>query len=346
MSGQRSSDRLRWFAVWCALGLCVLGLLLRAELIADNGLIETIADDPIAISADYATEGKTDDGQRVLILRGHCRLQQASTVMTARQMVVWQTSQSGTEKLALYLEDDVRVEQVGQSDQQPNAFVQLSTRAGGVATQFRLSSASIKIDEEAVFKRAAMRRRAVQRSTLTQTQFVVPSPEPSLPSLRAPASRDGMRHIRVSPRTSKNFQLDTRKSDNTVPPEQVTFLTGGVNLVIEGDDRFDIIDLSADQVVIWTDTTASGDFNVETLQSKDAKYQVYLEGNILVRQGISVLKAERATAPGRRATGGAGAAAKLGNRVPRRQPAPRTIPASLRRWCCHRLRGGSERAAL
>ncbi len=294
MPGQRSSDRLRWFAVWCALGLCVLGVLLRAELIADNGLAEVVTDDPILISADYATEGKTDDGQRVLILRGHCRLQQASTVMTSRQMVVWQTSQSGTEKLALYLEDDVRVEQIGQSDQQPNAFVQLSTRARGVASQFRYSSTSHKIDEEALFQRAMTRRRAVQRSALTQTQFVVPSPEPSLPSLRAPASRDGMRRIRVSPRTSKNFQLDTRKSDNTVPPEQVTILTGGVNLVIEGDDRFDIIDLSADQVVIWTDTTASGDFNVEALQSKDAKYQVYLEGNILVRQGISVLKAERA----------------------------------------------------
>ena len=63
MSGQQSSDRLRWFAVWCALGLCVLGLLLRAELIADDGLAAIVADDPISLSADYATEGKTDDGQ-------------------------------------------------------------------------------------------------------------------------------------------------------------------------------------------------------------------------------------------------------------------------------------------
>ena len=294
MSGQQSSDRLRWFAVWCALGLCVLGLLLRAEMIADDGLAAIVADDPISLSADYATEGKTDDGQRVLVLRGHCRLQQANTVMTSRQMVIWQSSQVGSDKLALYLEDDVRVEQVGQSDQQQNAFVQLSTRTGGVASQFRFSSAGTKIEEEALFQRAAARRRAVQRSALTQTQYVVPSPEPSMPSLRAPATRDGMRHIRVSPRTSNNFQLDTQKSEATVPPEQITTLTGGVNLVIEGDDRLDVIDLSADKVVIWTDTTGSGDFNFETLQPKDAKYQVYLEGNIIVRQGVSVLKAERA----------------------------------------------------
>lgn len=294
MSGQCSSDRLRWFAVWCALGLCVLGLLLRAELSADNGLVEAVADDPIAISADYATEGKTDDGQRVLILRGHCRLQQASTVMTARQMVVWQATQSGTEKLALYLEDDVRVEQIGQSDQQPNAFVQLSTRGGGVASKFRFTSASTKLDEEAVFQRATTRRRAVQRSALTQTQFVVPTPEPSLPSLRAPAARDGMRHIRVSPRGTSGYELRSERSDTTVPPEQVSILTGGVNLVIEGDDRFDVIDLSADRVVIWTEANDSNQPNLETLQTKDAKYQVYLEGNIVVRQGVSVMRAERA----------------------------------------------------
>lgn len=294
MSGQRSTDRLRWFAVWCALGLCVLGVLLRAELSADNGLAEVLSDDPIAISADYATEGKTDDGQRVLILRGHCRVQQASTVMTARQMVIWQASQAGIDKLALYLEDDVRVEQVGQSDQQPNAFVQLSTHAGGVASQFRFTSASTKIDDEAVFQRAVARRRAVQRSALTQTQFVVPSPEPSQPTFRAPAARDGMRHIRVSPRGTSGYQIFSERSDTTVPPEQVSILTGGVNLVIEGDDRFDVVDLSADRVVIWTEANDSNQVNLETLQTKDAKYQVYLEGNIIVRQGVSVMHAERA----------------------------------------------------
>ncbi|MFM9966474.1 MAG: hypothetical protein ACKV2Q_35300 [Planctomycetaceae bacterium] len=294
MSGQRNPDRLRWFVLWCALGLCVLGLLLRAELTADNAASEIASEAPISIAADYATEGKTEDGQRVLILRGHCRLQQGETSMTARQMVVWQTSQVGAEKLSLYLEEDVRVEQVGQSDQQPNAFVQLNTRAGGVAAQFRFATPSAKLDDDALYQRAIMRRREAQRATLTQTQYVVPSPEQSPPSLRVPTARDGMRRIRVSPRTSTNFQFGSEKSDRTVPPEQITILTGGVNLVMEGDDKFDIIDLSADRVVIWNDASDSGQFDFETLQSKDAKYQVYLEGNIVARQGISVMRAERA----------------------------------------------------
>jgi lipopolysaccharide export system protein LptA len=280
--------------MWCALGSCVLGLMLRAELSADNAAAKVVSDEPIAITADYATEGKTEDGQRILILRGRCRLQQGQTLMTARQMVVWQSSSFGTEKLALYLEDDVHVEQVGQSDQEPNAFVQLSTRAGGVASQFRFSSPSSKIDEDALYQRGIARRRDAQRASLTQTQFVVPSQESTPPSLRAPAARDGMRRIRVSPRTSTNFQFGTEKSESTVPPEQITILTGGVNLVMEGDDQFDIIDLSADRVVIWTDASDSGQFNFETVQSKDAKCQVYLEGNIVARQGVSVVRAERA----------------------------------------------------
>ena len=109
--------------------------------------------------------------------------------MTARQMVVWQTSQAGTEKVALYLEDDVRVEQVGQSDQQSNAFVQLSTRAGGVASQFRFSSPSGKLDDDALYQRAIVRRRDVQRSVLTQTQYVVPSPESPRPHSERPFLR-------------------------------------------------------------------------------------------------------------------------------------------------------------
>lgn len=294
MPGHRIPDQLRSFAGWCALGLCVLGLLLRAELTADNTASEVVSNAPITVAADYATVGKTEDGQRVLILRGHCRLQQDQTLMTSRQMVLWQTSQAGTENLAIYLEDNVRVEQVGQSDQQPNAFARLSTRAGGVASQFRFSSPSSKIEEDALYQRGLARRRGTQRSTLTQTQYVVPSQEPAQPSFRAPASRDGMRRIRVSPRTSTNFQFGSEKSDNTIPPEQVTILTGGVNLVIEGDDQFDIIDLSADRVVIWTDASDSGQFNFETMQSKDSKYQVYLEGNIVARQGVSVMRAERA----------------------------------------------------
>lgn len=294
MSGQQLFDRWRWFAAWCALSVCALVVGLRLELNADQVVNADLSEHPILIAADYASEGKTEDGQPVLILHGHCQLQQGEASITARQMVIWKTTSAAGLELAAYLEDDVRVDQPGQSDQQSNAFVQLRTRTAEAQTRFRLTSPLDRVEESAFYQRAFARRRAASRSVLTQTQFVQPSPDSTIPSLRTPRQNDGQRRIRVSPRGATGYQIFSERSDNTVPPEQVTILTGGVNLVIEGDEKFDIIDLSADRVVIWTDVTDSGQFNLESLQPKDSKYQVYLEGNIIVRQGISVVRAERA----------------------------------------------------
>ncbi|HLQ46213.1 MAG TPA: hypothetical protein VK137_15835, partial [Planctomycetaceae bacterium] len=261
---------------------------------ADNVVPESTATALIAISADYATEGRTEDGQQVRILRGHCRIQQAATIVTARQMVLWQTSSAVKESLAAYLEDDVHVEQVGQSDQQPNAFLQLSAPAGGIASQFRFRSTNEPVEKDVLYQQALARRRGAQRAALTQTQYVVPSGEQPAPGVSLSLAPDKLRHIRVSPRTATPFHFDSKRSDETVPPEQVTVLTGGVNLVIEGDEQFDVIDLSADRVVIWTEANETNQFSFDTLQPKEAPFQVYLEGNIVARQGNNVLRAERA----------------------------------------------------
>ncbi len=298
MPGQRISHRLRLLVVWCALGLCTLGLMLRSELTADN-TVSTAIDAPISISADYATEGKSEDGQRVLILRGRCRIEQAQTVATARQIVIWQASAAGRESLAAYLEDDVKVEQVGQSDQQANAYLQLSAASGRVAGQFRFRSTNDRVEQDALFQRALARRRSVQRAALTQTQFVLPTPTESRPAgaRLAPLSAtapERLRHIRVSPRSAMPINIQSEKSTSTVPPEQVTILTGGVNLVIEGLEQIDVIDLSADRVVIWTEVNEQNQFSFDLVQPREAPYQVYLEGNIVARQGNNVLRAERA----------------------------------------------------
>ena len=269
-------------------------LMLRAELSADNAFSEASSTAPIAISADYAAEGKTDDGQRALVLRGHCRVQQGETVATAQRMVLWLTSASGKESIAAYLEDEVRVEQVGQSDQQPNAFLQMGTLAGGIDSRFRYRSTNEAVEQDAFFQRALARQRSVQRTALTQTQFAVPSQEQMAPSLRQSPPRDRSRRIRISPRSGMDFNIQSQKSTNTVPPEQITILTGGVNLIIEGVASFDVIDLSADRIVIWTEANEADQFSPDLVQSQDAQYQVYLEGNIVARQGNNVMRAERA----------------------------------------------------
>src|SRR5690606_13045866 len=84
------------------------------------------------------------------------------------------------------------------------------------------------------------------------------------------------------------------ESTMTTPPEQVIVLTGGVNVLIEGVEDIGTVDLAADRVVIWTTALEGQEFSAETVQTRDTPYQVYLEGNIVIRQGTNVLRATRA----------------------------------------------------
>jgi lipopolysaccharide assembly outer membrane protein LptD (OstA) len=71
---------------------------------------------PITISADFSQAWDDPEGH-IAILRGRCRIEQGTTVLQAQKMVVWRTTQSAghgkTDRLTVYLEDDVRIEEPG-----------------------------------------------------------------------------------------------------------------------------------------------------------------------------------------------------------------------------------------
>jgi hypothetical protein len=112
------------------------------------------------------------------------------------------------------------------------------------------------------------------------------------------------RRIQIRPRSSQPFDVQAVES-NSVPPETVYVITGGVNILVEGTEISiggetipTVIDLSADCVVIWMEKKASNsqDFNSELplLQASDTRFQVYLERNILVRHSSGTLQASSA----------------------------------------------------
>ena len=112
------------------------------------------------------------------------------------------------------------------------------------------------------------------------------------------------RRVKVRPRSSQPLQFDSFLSRDTVPEEQVFVLTGGVNVLIEGT-TFDaggrlvqpgVLDLSADRVIIWTepgDGEGMGQWQ-DLVQGASKRLQVYLEGNILVRQENNTITASHA----------------------------------------------------
>ena len=117
---------------------------------------------------------------------------------------------------------------------------------------------------------------------------------------------EGSRRIQIRPRTSSPLQFDSRRSRDTVPEEQVYVITGGVNVLIDGvtanvggvDIQPGVLDLSADRIVVWTQPDDIGgsdlQFGGTLTQPSSARFQVYLEGNILIRQAGNIVTASHA----------------------------------------------------
>ena len=132
--------------------------------------------------------------------------------------------------------------------------------------------------------------------------FRAPELEP-IPPANAPTSR----RIQIRPRSSQPLQFDSEIVPGTEPKEQLYILTGGVNVLVDGLQvpiggrkmPAGVLDISADRVVIWTQADdEDGDLGPggtgTFLQSLRSMMQIYMEGNILIRQGENTITASHA----------------------------------------------------
>jgi hypothetical protein len=257
------------------------------------------SDDPaervaISISGTFSQEWEDSEGH-VAIIRGHCRIEQGTTVVEAQKMVIWRSTQSAgkgkRDRLTIYLEDDVRIEEPGSTLNDSPMIVTLNTRAGvkvRIANPVTVQAAR----DDALYVRADTRRRH-STARIIRTAQVVESPEggPELRSeefLRTPARA---RRIHLRPRGGNEFAISSQRAPNRTPPEQVTIVTGGVNVRIEGLDQrigskpVGMVELSADRMVIWSRSDITAGANEGVVQSQDEPFEVYMEGNVIIRQG-------------------------------------------------------------
>lgn len=146
----------------------------------------------------------------------------------------------------------------------------------------------------------------------SQPQIVPPPtlPPPIQPPLSQPAPPPASDQPQVRFRSVQfnqryagvGFQIEGQR---TPSGENVTVISGGVNVVIQDvtveglpDQYLNAIgpigdvDIETDRAVIWTagsDTPGLGQFS----QSSDSPLEIYMEGNIIFRQGDRVIYAER-----------------------------------------------------
>jgi len=134
----------------------------------------------------------------------------------------------------------------------------------------------------------------VDNEPFTPPQFL------AIPNAVTPLSR----RIQIRPRSSTPLRFESGPARDTEPREQVYVITGGVNVLVEGVQpdiggrvlETGVLDLSADRVVVWMhgDDAQDLQLNPTLEQSSAARFQVYLEGNILVRQGNNKVTASHA----------------------------------------------------
>ncbi|NDC63083.1 MAG: hypothetical protein EBZ59_03660 [Planctomycetia bacterium] len=114
------------------------------------------------------------------------------------------------------------------------------------------------------------------------SEFGAPAPPPVVTA--GPARR-----LRAFPRSS--VPLAVRWLPSPSAGEWIAVVTSGVNLVVDGVDPAGPLDISADRLVIWTRGEAQPDLDGGSGQSADTPLQLYMEGNVVFRQGQRVVEA-------------------------------------------------------
>lgn len=283
--------------------------------------------DPIDLKSDQAwaweyepAGGSGGERENALYLGGRCSITQGRLKLSANEMVVLQdpSPTEGEQRYFVYMEGDVVIERPQARDPHAFASITLVTTVDPVISKKNLTYASM--GEREIFKRAIASRHR-ERNALQLAQFTSPSgsaggpgtlaapgfalPGPGgagssqIPLLIGPGQQQ---HVTINPRTiGQDPVIRGGINPNTAPPEYVVTVTRGVNIVVDnvpinagGQKILTRIDLTADRAVIWTDANRLDAIGAGFDVDENTPFQVYLEGNIVIRQGTNVVQASNA----------------------------------------------------
>ena len=255
---------------------------------------------PILISGDFEETFTSDDGEVHLIV-GHAVLEQGNFAISGGKLAVFVSHTAAGFAVGVYGENVAINSRDGHRDQ---AFKALRLESLA-APDFQVGQSAAGSKDNPLLRKAVDRLypsdagdAATVSLQLPQDSFTVPLP--------ATQSTGGgsTRRVQVRPRSSDPLRFESFESSDTVPVEQVNVITGGVNVLVEGVDVAfgdepvspGVIDLSADRVVVWTQAGEGPALEAgsQVVQPGQSKLQIYMEGNIVIRQKDNVIHATHA----------------------------------------------------
>lgn len=280
----------------------------------------SLSGEPITVSGEAGWKGAANgDGEEVYILAGHCRVQQGESSAEGPRGVVRVISDpgGGTKSVVLYLEKenqwepfDLKLNSSYLAAHATETAWQGTFRTSGEVSIQIASRGSGELNPEEIYTRAlAMEKSAPAAAGLpdaapagqsadgwtdTHTAALTSSAERLEAARGATPENMAFRRIRLMSRYDRDLNA-RREADPTNPSRDRYVISGGFILMIEGITAqnqvvSDVIDISADRAVIWADGI---DLLQGGNQSKDLDLELYVEGDIIFREGERVVYAQK-----------------------------------------------------
>ncbi|MDO5552621.1 MAG: hypothetical protein Q4G68_02555 [Planctomycetia bacterium] len=269
---------------------------------------------PIAITADFGWKGNDVNGEQVYIISGDCRVAQGTDIVTGPRAVVW--IQDGASRdgvrggVTVYLEREDRSKPL--QIELNTKFVEARSSDQAWLGTFRTladinlhiaSPGSSQLDPDAIYFRAnQMRGLGLEPETTVRTDGarLIPQTSQLTENITAGTALTqgefAFRRIRILSRHDyeMTFSMEPMPTDAN---KRQCIINSGVTLVIEGiqsDGKTiaDVVDISADRAVIWATGIDQITPGGESMQNKDFDLEVFLDGDIIFREGDRVIYAK------------------------------------------------------
>ena len=239
---------------------------------------------------------------------GLAQLRQGTLNLSGESIVVFDTATADGHAIRAYAEGRVIYRDNEQWQNKQSHIVRLRSQNAIQTNSGSSHKGDARRGPSSLVQRAINRLNPAQQQVtpvtpvglqVSQDSFVPPQFE-RLPEVVTPLSR----RIQIRPRSNEQLQIESSQSRDTIPAEQVYVIRGGANVLVDGVAidvagqtlRPGVLDLSADRIVIWTEASENNELPLQQdiLQTAGKRFQVYLEGNILVRLKDNTITATHA----------------------------------------------------
>ncbi len=258
---------------------------------------------PISITARSGWDRQIDQVQ-VYFLEGNCTIRQGNDTIQGAQAVVWIDHSAASKKVYAYLEsnDPTQPLTIELNQGRADAMIQDQKWYGSFATT---SEVGLNVERNAIpgeelppIYARAEQMRFPGKAKYHPRRYIESSPPESV--AQSTGRKADFRSIEFSWRSDS--QPEISYSTDQITGRGTCLITNGITIVLHGITMDgagktlltgDTIDISTDRAVIWTENISDLINRSQKTQAQDIDLEIYMEGNIVFREGNRTIFADK-----------------------------------------------------